>query len=169
MRKTLALLLFLFGTFPLWMQAQQDSCAITSLPYTEDFSSFQQYLLIQDSCWTSLYYTSYNMPTIVMQGDGNGNCLQFSGEYDFEYNIAVMPLLDDLYDIHTIMVSLYLKKGALSGCFEVGVMTDPTDESTFFPIDTLQNPTTIAFYPHHVYLNNYTGTGRYIAFRWKAP
>jgi len=167
MRKTLALFLFLFGTFPLWMQAQQDSCAITSLPYTEDFSSFQQYLLIQDSCWTSLYYTSYNMPTIVMQGDGNGNCLQLSGEYDFEYNIAVMPLLDYSYDIHTVMVSLYLKKSALSGCFEVGVMTDPTDESTFFPIDTLQNPTTIAFYPHHVYLNNYSGTGRYIAFRWR--
>ncbi len=84
-----------------------------------------------------------------------------------EYNIAVMPLLDYSYDIHTVMVSLYLKKSALSGCFEVGVMTDPTDESTFFPIDTLQNPTTIAFYPHHVYLNNYSGTGRYIAFRWR--
>ena len=174
MRKTLALLLFLFGTFPLWMQAQQDSCTISTLPYSEDFSTFPQGMLAySDSCWSSLFYITNEVPSIVLQGIGGGKCLQLSGDFGtYEYLgvydqcIAIMPPLATGLDASDLMVSFYLRTNSLSSFFEVGVMTDPINTSTFVSIDTVYSLTTAQFYLHHVYLNNYTGDGQYIAFRW---
>ena len=169
MKKKLSLLLLLLGILPLWTRAQQDSCSINTLPYSEDFSSYPLGTLTYiDSCWSSLYYTSYDVPTIVMQGIGGGKCLQLAGDFGtYDYNIGIMPPLADSINPSELMVTFYLKTSTLTnGLFEVGVMTDPTNISTFVPLSTVQNFTTTAFYPHHVYLNNYSDTGRYIAFRW---
>ena len=45
----------------------------------------------------------------------------------------------------------------------VGVMTDPADFRTFTPIDTVHIETSYQFKRFSVVLNNYTGTGKYVA------
>ena len=163
------ILMLAFACMSYLAQAQQDSCTISTLPYSENFSSYPQGTLAYiDSCWSSLYYTSYDVPQIVMQGIGGGKCLQLAGDFGtYDYNIAIMPPLADSINPSELMVTFYLKTSTLTnGVFEVGVMTDPTNMSTFVPLCTVQNFTTTEFYPHHVYLNNYSDTGRYIAFRW---
>ena len=162
------ILMFAFASMSHLAQAQQDSCTISTLPYSENFSSYPQGTLAYiDSCWSSLYYTTYDVPQIVMQGIGGGKCLQLAGDFGtYDYNIAIMPPLATGLDASDLMVSFYLRTNSLSSFFEVGVMTDPTNASTFVSVDTVYSLTTAQFYLHHVYLNNYTGNGQYIAFRW---
>ena len=167
-------LMFALACMPRLVQAQQDSCTISTLPYSEDFSTFPQGMLAySDSCWSSLFYITNEVPSIVLQGIGGGKCLQLSGDFGtYEYLgvydqcIAIMPPLATGLDASDLMVSFYLRTNSLSSFFEVGVMTDPINTSTFVSIDTVYSLTTAQFYLHHVYLNNYTGDGQYIAFRW---
>ena len=47
----------------------------------------------------------------------------------------------------------------------VGVMTDPTDSATFVEVSRIYPEQTIAFLNYSVYFDQYSGTGRYIAFK----
>ena len=151
---------------PFTSQAQQDTCTITNLPHFEDFSTFSTGYIPDSSCWRShAQYTGYyGNPTIVAQGLGGSNCLRLTGTGS--YNGAAMPQMSDQFDISGLMVTFHLKVSQIINHLVVGVMTDATDVNTFTPVDTVYNPTSAEFYLHHVYLNNYADSGRYITFRW---
>ena len=65
------------------------------------------------------------------------------------------------------MANFWACRTGSSGTLEVGVMTDKNDATTFFPIDTidLSASNTYAYAEQFVQFNNYTGNGKYIAFR----
>lgn len=146
--------------------AQQDSCTVTALPLFEDFTSFATGYIPDTLCWKkhAQYTGYYGYPTITAQGLNSSNCLRLPGTGSYS-GIATPPLAET-FSMSELMVSFYLKVSQTANHLIVGVMTDATDENTFIPVDTVYNPTTADFYLHHVYLNNYTDSGRHIAFRW---
>jgi len=144
---------------------------VTTLPYTEDFD-----VSIVDGgseyvpCWARLasvpshnvYYFGDNQYT----HNGSAGCLDFS-QTPYSWTMAITPELAASIPLSTLMLDFYLAKTGETGTFEVGVMTDPTNASTFQLVKTVTSTITgEAAYEHHVVtLDNYTGNGHYIAFR----
>ena len=70
------------------------------------------------------------------------------------------------YQVNELQVAFNAQYSTLSDYLQVGVMTDPADGNTFVPVENVLNTATSVMENHVVYLGNYSGTGRYIAFKW---
>ena len=147
--------------------------ALTSLPYSADFDEFiTENGSLYYPCWTRLASNPahivyvYDMPD-YSYGNSAG-CLDFSHTPNC-YTIAVMPAFANNIPVNTLMLDFYLDKTGNAGTFEVGVMTDPTNASTFQVVETVNSNITgngpYAYEHHVVTLNGYQGSGQYIAFR----
>ena len=144
----------------------QTAClVINSVPQTWDFEGDNiggTYYNPLPVCWNrtnSTYPYVYNYDAL-----SGFSCLYFSNSN--ANTIAVMPELDELLDIQTLQLTFYAKTSALTTArLEVGVMTDPTDASTFVPVQSLALGTEYSTDPIVVNLTNYNGTGRYIALK----
>jgi hypothetical protein len=147
--------------------------ALTGVPYTANFDSYindggSEYI----ACWSRLAsdasHMVYHMSSTTYSHAGSAGCL------DFDYTpscwtTAIMPAFEASIPVNTLMVEFWLDKTGNSGTFEVGVMTDPSDSSTFELVQTINSTTSgnsAQYYEQHfVSLANYTGVGQYIAFR----
>jgi hypothetical protein len=146
---------------------------LTSLPYTADFNEF-----ITDNgslyypCWSRLTsnpsHKVYVLDDPTYSHDGSAGCLDFGYTPSCQV-IAIMPELANNIPVNTLMLDFYLDKTGETGTFEVGVMTDPTDASTFQLVTTVNSNiigNNAQSYERHVLtLASYNGTGKYIAFR----
>ena len=140
------------------------------LPYTENFDSYAYGGTASISpCWTKgTNYTStttiYPYPAQVARGNDSTNALLFSGSSSND-SYAAMPRYSG--NIADLMVSMRLYKATTSaryGYLRVGVMTNPSDFSTFQEVATIYAVNAATWELHDVSLASYTGTGRYIAF-----
>lgn len=77
----------------------------------------------------------------------------------------VAPMVSEV-DIKNVEVTFYSKTGAINPGprLQVGVMTDPTDLSTFVQIDEFVSQP--SYQRNYVSFSKYNGTGKYIAVRW---
>ncbi len=151
-------------------------CDPITVPYTEDFesgiydtgvdnqSNQRDYIV----CWDR--YASDHSHNVYIPN----NSYAHSGTHflDFHwtsncFNIAISPEFDQSIDVSTLMVNFWACRTGSSGTLEVGVMTNKNDATSFFPIDTidLSASNTYAYAEQFVQFNNYTGNGKYIAFR----
>ena len=155
---------------------------IGSLPYFEDFESHNigspnflpPYCGIP--CWHRLDNSTSNHLGYV------GNCSQWpagsrsgsrflyyyfppTGNAYGDWAISVLPPVDTaLHPVNTLKFSFWAKMDNTSaaGNIVVGVMTDPTDDSTFVPVDTVM-VNGIIYDRKEIDLSTYNGTGAYIA------
>lgn len=154
------------------------SCgAIVNLPYSEDFetgiydtgvdnqSNQRDYII----CWNR--FASDHSHNVYIP---NSTSYSHSGSHylDFHwtpscYNIAIAPELDQTLDLSQLMVNFWACKSGTAGLLEVGVMTNPSDGTTFVPVDTidLSAMANYAYAEQFVGFANYQGTGKFIAFR----
>ncbi len=139
---------------------------IDSLPYTEDFESYGSGTTAFPECWYKLGSTA-DRPYInatTSYGHNNTHGLYFyaaAGGYCY----GVMPPVDtNTLDLGTLQVSFWARQyGTSYNCdFVVGVMTDPTNVSTFTAIGSV-HPEGLTYEHFEVPLASYTGTGTYIA------
>lgn len=138
---------------------------ITTLPYEEDFSIYEH---VDGSdyvpCWTRLGSSSDHY-AYVNRGDFENNCLDFHYTPNC-YTMAVLPVFSESIPLNSLMLTMDVRRHNLSvGTLEVGAMTDPTDPSTFEVIDTIELASTYTWVTQTVYCNEYSGTGRYLAFK----
>ena len=142
-----------------------DCDIITTLPYTENFDGYAASTSTRPNCWffpitysdapyiTSNYYSS------------TPNSLYFQSATATP-TTAVSPQFDA--DIHTLRAKFMLKAESTtsSGTFEIGVMSNPTDVSTFESVRIIQ-PVNTSWNQYVVDFDSttMTGQGRYIAFR----
>ena len=86
---------------------------------------------------------------------------------EYAYNWAIAPELGPSIHLDSIVVAFDYY--AVSGwdTLDVGVMADPTDASTFEVVETITCEMSDAWESHLVSMLSYTGTGRYIAFRYR--
>ena len=98
----------------------------------------------------SHYLTIYNM---------------YSGSY------GVLPELDaNVLSVQDAILTFYAKATFSSpAMLEVGVMDDPTDASTFTPVQTITLDLAYPVEPYEVLFYTYTGNGQHIAFRNVSP
>ena len=142
--------------------------AISSLPYSTSFEDANGDYVF---CWSRLASDPSHM---VYRYNSSSYANSGSNSLDFAYTpgcwtIAIMPVFDANITANSLMLDFWLDKTGSSGYFEVGVMTDPEDATTFEVVDTIES-TIIgngASYFEHIIisLENYTGNGQYVAFR----
>ena len=134
---------------------------IQSLPYTEDFSSYGgtgSYTYFPN-CWSRLPIGG-SYPYISSTGGNSLYLYTSSGNY----TLASAPALDPAISPSTVAVRFKMYAGSQSYILKVGVMSDSSDISTFETVATLTPSAVSVWEERDVYFNNYTGTGRYIAF-----
>ena len=138
---------------------------ITDLPFSENFDSYSASSSTRPNCWT-FPITYSNAPYITSNYNYSGpNSLYFQS-LTTSPTTAVSPQFEA--DINTLRVKFALKAESTtsSGTFEVGVMSDPNDVSTFESVIIIQ-PANTSWNQYTVDLDSVTMTGgnKYIAFR----
>lgn len=147
------------------------ACGITvaDLPYTDNFDTYTNSTTaktgVEPDCWVLAHqYVTMTEAYKPMIYYASSNA--HSGNYSLLLNkrgIYVMPEYEG--DVSTLQLSMYVKQGQDKYQLQVGVMSDISDVSTFVPVATINNTSTTASVLSTVSFANYTGTGRYIAFR----
>lgn len=143
---------------------------IEQLPYSE---SFDQYTMDNVSsypdCWTKILTDASYSYYPLISGERYLSApasLKFETN-EYAYNWAIAPELGPSIHLDSIVVAFDYY--AVSGwdTLDVGVMADPTDASTFEVVETITCEMSDAWESHVVSMLSYTGTGRYIAFRYR--
>ena len=144
--------------------------AITQLPYTENFDSYGTGTSAYPNCWAKINtYTSGDRPycnSSYAYGGSTAGLYFYSSSST--YNIAITPEFDASIPINTLKASFKFRGNSSSYAtvLVVGVMSNPSNASTFVPVDTvLPGATVSAWVDREVSFANYTGTGHYIAFK----
>jgi len=135
---------------------------ITELPWRENFDSYTANTAssFPPCMFRPVIYN--NFPQIVTaQHASSPNSLRFTSNMR---TLAITPEFSQ--DVTELMVSFRLRReGASSGVFQVGVVTDPTDTSTFTPVRTF-DPTSGVWHELDVVLNAADVAGaHYIGFK----
>ena len=139
---------------------------ISQLPYTENFDSYTTSGSgAYPDCWHILSnYTSTYYPHLSTTSSGSGTrSLYFysTGNY---YSAAILPTIDATsIQISQTMLSMKLRKASDNYFIKVGIMSDPTDFSTFEEVAVLSPQATNSWEQFFVSFGNYTGTGTYVA------
>lgn len=161
----IVLFVFLFGTVIL--QAQSDSCSITSLPVFWDFESDNTSGTASNplpACWSRPiegFPYVYNNANTALSGTHQ---LRFFIRYNW---YGVLPAIDtSAIDLQNCQLSFHINRYvSYSGpAIQVGVMVDPQDTSTFTAVYTVPEQAS-NYQMVDVPLNSYSGNGTYIALR----
>ena len=154
------------------------TCAsIDALPYTENFEGYNSGSTVSGAtiyprCWSRLTTSSTNYPYISTSYHSTGTSSLYFYATTTYYSIGILPPVDTtLFPLNTLMINFKALKSSTTagyGTIEVGVMTDPTDATTFTLIESFDGSTltnSATWYEKEVMFNNYAGAGNYIAFR----
>lgn len=132
-----------------------DECDILTLPYSIGFLGSGY-----PACW---YRAGGSLPAFnTATSYQTDNSISFTSSSN--YAIAAAARLAPNFIVTDLMVKFAFKAAYTSTVFEVGVMTDPEDATTFErvaqirPVNTNWNEYTVVF-------SSYAGEGQYIAFR----
>ena len=153
---------------------------LAQLPFSENFDSGNGISTATTTlnnlpvCWhyingaTNTYSGApyvYNAASYAASGT---NSLRFytTTATAFTPQYAILPQIDvQQHPINTLQLELDVRKYSTSYDYfalVVGVMTDPANDSTFVPVDTIF-ATSVDYVNHFIYLDDYQGTGSYIA------
>ena len=167
------------------LQAQS---TITNLPYMENFdgvtgntstsgltnhvlpAGWEWYNNVASTASYANYPSCYNSSAYV---NSTPNALRFhsqnttAGLTTYSDQYAILPMVDmTAHPINTLQLDFNLRRFSTTSTYYVflvvGVMSSPTDVSTFVPVDTIETTST-TYEPFTVFFNNYTGSGQYIA------
>ena len=146
---------------------------MADLPYSDNFDGYTTSTIaktgVEPTCWTLAHQdvamTDEYKPMIYYNASN-----AHSGSYSLLLNkrcIYAMPEFDG--DISTLQLSMYVKQGVAKYQLQVGVLSNLNDPSTFVPVATINNSSTSASVLSTVSFEDYSGTGKFIAFRNVLP
>ena len=155
-----------------------DTCFIFELPFEENFDRYtgstSGAVNNLPTCWHNLsgtassfagYPIMYNSTTYAASGRNSLRFYTTTASTDYGYQVAILPPIDiNTYPINSLQVEFEGRANMANNNFTivVGVMDNYYDLSTFQPLDTFTNTTT-TYQPHIDFLDQYTGSGSYIA------
>ena len=163
-----------------WTISARTECdPYLALPYSENFDSYTTSTTaatgVEIPCWgrlmtgTSTYQTGSYLPMLYYYNNSSSAVYTHSGLYSLRlYGVGYHTLPQLPCPADSVTIGFWAKTTSSSYKLYLGVMSDPDDASTF---DTIQEITYNAYTAAGAFqyfefnLSNYTGTGRYIAFR----
>ena len=154
---------------------------LDTLPYMESFETCSTGSSTSTTfvdCWyrhnngTSYFgYPYVSSSSLYAHGSGSRGLYWYNtttmGTYG-DYQCIVMPAADPtLYPINTLQISFWARSSSssYSPTFQVGIMTDPTDYSTFQQVATVNVGNSTSWQEYITTFEDYTGTGCYPAIR----
>ncbi len=146
--------------------ASTPCASIAALPYTQNFDAATgtgagNFI----SCWYrgTNNSTAYPYTYSTYSHSAPYSLYFYSSSSAWAY--AAAPQMASEIEMNNLQVSFYARKTSEAAFFEVGVMTDPNDVTTFEAIGTFSPDQTADWQLGEVNTDTYTGNGRYIAFR----
>ena len=145
------------------------ACGEIFLPFSEDFESgvigSGQFSFIL--CWNRL---ASNPSSQVYRSTQHNHTPRGSGALDFNYTgsyytMAITPTIHNSYPMSSVMMEFEAKHTGASGTFEVGIISDVLNDSTFVVLDTIVFNGTNNWEHFIISFDHYSGPGRNIAFR----
>lgn len=157
---------------------EDDTCFIFDLPFSENFDRYvgstSGAVNNLPVCWHNLsgsassyagYPIIYNNTSYAASGRNSLRFYTTTTTTDFGYQVAILPPIDvNTYPVNTLQIEFDGRALSAGNNFTivVGVMDNYYDLSTFEPLATFTN-TTINYKPFLALLDQYTGSGSYIA------
>ncbi len=167
-------------------------CGALTMPYSCDFEgaleTSQSSNYPMPRCWTRKEYrggysgsytyypsvreASYSYP-YAHGGNGesatSGKSMHFYKPYASTDEAAILPEVDAQYTMSDLQISLWarLESAMTNKDLSIGVMTDPSNISTFVEVATV-TVKDANFQEYTAFLENYTGEGRHIAIRFNS-
>ena len=167
-------------------------CGALTMPYYCDFEgaleTSQSSSYPMPKCWTRKeyrggHYGSYTYYPSVREasysypyahgGNGesaiSGKSMHFYKPYTSTDEGAILPEVDAQYTMSNLQISLWarLESAMTNKDLSIGVMTDPSNISTFVEVATV-TVKDANFQEYTAFLENYTGEGRHIAVRFNS-
>ena len=147
---------------------------ITTLPYTYGFEDCAEGIGSGEEfvpCWNRLRNYSSFYPQVSSNGPGGGKSLYWNLTAGLLDDVIItLPELDE--SINATYTELRFKAVKIDyfnmmddPVFVIGVMSDPTNESSFEAVDTVTVTGTGSYSSFSVPLLAYSGTGRFVAIR----
>ncbi|MCR4965010.1 MAG: fibronectin type III domain-containing protein [Bacteroidales bacterium] len=143
-----------------------DSCGIFTLPFVETFESVTSGL---PECYAKNTSSNYPYVSTTYAYESGHSLYSYNYSYDASSSSVpclILPQLSDQLNVSELMVQFYARANSGAGYFVVGVMTDPTDMSTFTAAETVYPAGNSTYDLYTAYLGSYQGTGRYIAIKF---
>lgn len=149
---------------PVWSFSTHGTNTINTLPYFQQFDAVTAPSLPFD--WTSIIQSTATAATVVgytTSPYSAPNCIRLFNSSDTGANLLLVgPQIEPNLNLNQIRIRFW-GKGGTNYHLQVGVISNPTDPSTFVGLHDL---TVVANWNEYlVNLTNYTGNGRYIAFK----
>ena len=150
-----------------WTQVEGFTvCEYINVPYAEDFEtatgSGSSHML---PCWFRGTNSTTQYPyTSSTQHASGSYSLYFYGSSS-SYSFAAMPKFADDVVMDSLVVKFKVLATSASYSMEMGIMSDPTDQSTFVPLATCTPGLENVWKNFEVKTENYDGNGRFLAFR----
>lgn len=167
-------------------------CGALTIPYACDFEgaleTSQSTNYPMPKCWTRIAYqggypgsytyypsvrsASYSQP-YAHGGNGesatSGKSLHFYKNNTSTDEAAVLPEIDEQYTITDLQISFWarLESYQTNKDLSIGVMTDPSDLTTFTEVATV-TVKDATFQEYTAFFDNYEGDGHYIAIRFNS-
>ncbi len=162
---------------------------ISTFPYSENFDGLtaSSYDHVMPLCWSHINtcayqgYTDYSIYPTAYAGasyaHSGTNSLRFYSfydsytDYDPQDQYAVLPQMANVSGLRMkLQARAYSTSSSYAtydATFTVGVMTDPSDVTTFVPVATF-TPISTSYSEYTVLFNTYAGAGEYIAIKAEA-
>ena len=137
--------------------------AIAALPWTDSFDTYGTGTTVFPPCWTRTT-TQTDRPYVSSTNFSAPGSLYFYA-ISGNYNIAATPMFDASIPVSTLHADFMYRTTLSTDTLFIGVMTDPTDASTFEQVAFVTNSSTSTWYEKEVSFDNYMGIGQYIAFK----
>jgi hypothetical protein len=137
---------------------------ISTLPLIENFDTYNTGTGTYPTCWNKLS-SSTTYPYISTTNFTSPGSLYLYASSSGGYCYAITPQFDSSLPLNNLMIEFKLRNSAVDDTLYVGVMTDPTDQNSFDLVSKFIPTATATWQDFELYFNNYTGTGRYIAFK----
>ncbi|MBR5028395.1 MAG: fibronectin type III domain-containing protein, partial [Bacteroidales bacterium] len=146
-----------------------DCAYVTRFPYTEGFEAYQASSALNSTiglCWSrkNTQSQTQHYPYVDNSRGSNGT---FKSMYYYtsssQWALLATPPMGVSVSRLMVTLDLFRTNSSYYGKLAVGVMTDPTDITTFVGIDTVWGSYN-TWETFTISLENYSGTGKYIAF-----
>lgn len=134
-----------------------------TMTYNESFDSYGTGFTVTPDCWLTYTNGDNINPYITSTNNTAPGALYFSPAAG-NYSYATTPQIDGT-PANEWRVQFTGRKPIAGNFLEVGVMSNPDDQSTFVVIDTIEPVDVNTWVDYTIDFVNYSGTGKYLAFR----